>query len=331
MSKKIIIDEKCIGCGLCMKNSFVEETSDGKAKAIGAGILLVEQIEQASEAAEECPANAIRLEEVSGRSKEEVEKFLDSEPKSLKLPVPAKEKFKFDTSKVNIEIPNDTGNEYDYSYSNYKKAIEAAREVIRKNMFGNREGIVQDIIGSYLTENFSGYVDYKDSENNFFYSANKQAQEILDKMIGEVMMVNSDIEIPENVRTISLRPDGNKDAIGVGALTGGLMNAASYIIAELSDNCYSLQSYAEDADWDDTETYVTGAFGREKVVMKYCYKDIRNAYRSIAKDICSALGWGFDENVVKPAYDNMQYIIETYERKLINELEEKAEKLKQLL
>lgn len=331
MNKKIIINEQCIGCGLCLDNTFIEETMDGKAKASGAGVLSSEQIEQACEAAEQCPANAIIIQEISAKSKEEIGKILDSKPESLKLSVPPKSNFKFDASKVDIPIPNNTGHEYDYRYSNYKQAIDAAKEVIRKNMFGNRIGIVQDIIGSYLTENFSSYVDYKESESNFFYSANNQAQKILNIMVGEVQGANPDISIPENLKTISTRPTHKKDDLGVGALTGGLLNTASYIIDELSDSCYSLQSYAEDADWDEMDTYTTGAFGREKVVTKYCYKGIYDAYRSIAKDIRSALGWSFEENVVNHAYDSMQYIIGQYEKKLISELKEKAGQLKGLL
>lgn len=331
MGKKIVISEKCVGCGICMENSFVEETPDGKAKAAGAGILLPEQVGQASDAAQNCPANAISIEDISQKSKTEVEALLDSEPGTLKLSVPSKEEFKFDVSKVNIELPYDTGNEYDYRYSSYKEAIGAAREVIRRNMFGNREGIVQDIIGNYLIENFSGYVDYKESDSNFFYSANRQAQGILDKMVGEVMAAKPDAVIPENIKTISSLPDGDRNARGVGALAGGLMNTAGYILSELSGSNYSLQSYAEDADWDDTETYEKGAFGREKTVTKYCYKNIRDAYQSIAKDICSALGWSFDEQVVNPAYDNMKYIVESYEKRLTDELREKAKRLKELL
>lgn len=331
MNKKIIINEKCIGCGLCLNNTFIDETIDGKAKPSGAGVLSSEQIEQAYEIVEKCPVKAIIIEEISIKNKKEIEKFLDSKPESLKLPVPPKSNFKFDASEVYIPIPSNTGREYDYQYTSSKKAIEAAKEVIRKNMFGNRVGIVQDIIGNYLTENFSSYVDYKESESNFFYSANHQAQNILDMMVGEVLGANPDIAIPENLKTISTRPTNKKDDLGVGALTGGLLNTAPRIIDELSDSCYSLQSYAEDADWDDMETYTTGAFGKEKIVNKYCYTGIYNAYQSIANDIRSALGWSFEENVIDHAYDSMQYIIGQYEKKLIEELKEKARQLKGLL
>lgn len=251
-------------------------------------------------------------------------------PSELKLPVPSPKDFPFNAKDVYIPTPCDTGREYDYRYSSYKQAVEAAKDVIRKNMFSNRIGIVQDIIGEYLSANFGRYVDYKESEINFYYTANKKAQEILDKMVGEVSAVCSG-SIPDNLKTIESRPKGDKDALGVGALTGGLLSAASYIIGELSGDLYSLQSYAEDVDWDDMDTYTTGAFGREKIVTKYCYQNVNAAYQDMANDIRSALGWSFEEKVIEPACNNTKYIIEKYEKQLIQELKEKAEKLKKLL
>lgn len=330
MNKKIKINEQCNGCGLCLGCDFIEETSTGKAKAAGAGILRENQIENAGEMVEACPEKAILLEDIAVRSKEEIERRLDGMPLELKLSIPEPKDFPFDAEKVDIPLPYDTGNEYDYRYSSYSQAIDAARDVIRRNMFSNRTGIVQDIIGGFLSANFGCYVDYKETEGNFYYAANAKAQEILDKMVGEVAAVDPTV-VPAELKKIQTRPKGDKDARGVGALTGGLLSAAPYIIDELSGDLYSLQSYAEDADWDDMDMETTGAFGREKTVTKYCYKGISDAYRSIAKDLRSALGWSFREMVIEPACDHTKYIIEKYEEELIRELKQKADKLKKLL
>jgi iron-sulfur cluster repair protein YtfE (RIC family) len=58
---------------------------------------------------------------------------------------------------------------------------------------------------------------------------------------------------------------------------------------------------------------------------------VRSAYEDIASDIRSALGWSFDDKVIKPAYNAVEYIINKYQDKLKEELKEKAEQLKRLL
>lgn len=334
MNKKIIINENCNGCGLCMTYDFVEETSDGRAKAVGAGILLQDQLEGADEAVKSCPQQAILLEEVVSKSKEEIVKILNSMPTELKLTVPVPKDFPFNAQEIEIPTPYYTGDEYEYKYSSSRQARDAAKEVIRKNMYSGRTGLVQDVIGQFLAANFGSYVEYKESESNFYYSANKKAQVILDKMIGEVSKSNSG-SVSEDLKIIVSRPKIDKYSsagMAIEALTGGLLNAANGIISELSgDNLYSLQSYADDADWDDMEVYTTGAFGRDKMVTKYCYRDIWRAYESIAKDIKSALGWSFNEKVIEPACRFTKNIVENYEKQLIEELKGKAERLKQLL
>lgn len=331
MSKKIAVNEKCIGCGLCLSAAFMEEDSDGNARTVGMGILTAEQEEEAKTLMGNCPGNAITIENLVQKDKNEIIQILDNKPSELKLTVPPKETFSFDAKSVVINLPADTGNEYQYEYSSYKKALEAGRDVIYKNMFSNRIGIVQDIIGDYLTKNFHGYTDYKEVESNFYYAANMQAKKILDEMIGEVSASMPDIVIPDSLKTISTRPSGDRNGLGVGALTGGLLNVAGDILDELSGKSYSLDSYMEDLNYDDMETYTTGAFGKQKTVEKYCFQDVRSAYEDIASDIRSALGWSFDDKVIKPAYNAVEYITNKYQDKLKEELKEKAEQLKRLL
>jgi ferredoxin len=331
MSKKIAVNEQCIGCGLCLSSSFLEEDSDGNAKAVGMGILTLEQEQEAKELMKNCPGNAIILEDFAQKNKNDLIQLLDNKPSEFQLEVPPKETFSFDAKSVVIALPLDTGNEYQYEYSSYKKALEAGKEVIRKNMFSNRVGIVQDIIGDYLTRNFHGYIEYKEVESNFYYAANLQAQKILNEMIGELSGSMPDTAIPDRLKEISTRPHEDKNGFGLGALSGGLMNVAGDIVGELSGKSYSLDSYADDLDYESMETYTTGAFGKQKTVEKYCYTGVRKAYEDIAGDIRSALSWGFDDNVIKPSYDSVEYITGQYEKKLKEELKEKAEQLKKLL
>ena len=202
MSMKISVSEKCVGCGLCMENEFIDEKTDGKARAAGSGVISAEQEEIARKVAEECPAKAIILSAVVSKEKDEVIKILDNKAQSLKLTLPPKTNYKFDAKDVYIELPFETGDEYDYKYSSYRQALDAGQNVIRKYMFGNRVGIVQDIIGNYLAENFTSYVDYNEVESNFYYAANCQAQKILDDMIGEVLAANPIADIAEGVKWI---------------------------------------------------------------------------------------------------------------------------------
>lgn len=330
MAKKISINKKCNGCGLCFESDYVEENEEGMAKIKGTGIISGNDEDEVNSLLMDCPVHAIVLTEYVAKNKQETMDEINNICDSFKLDHPVLSDFKFDADSVEIPLPYDTGNEYDYVYSNEKKAIEAAEEVIRKNMYNNRVGIVQNVISEYLGRYCGGYTEYSETLSNFYYSANQKAQEILLGMAAEIEQYDTDIQISDNLKSIDTRPSLSHN-MEVDSIKGALVLSAQRILDEFSGSGYTLRDYALDADTDDMDVLVTGKFGREKEVSMYCYRDIRSAYESIAKDIKSALKCEFPYVIVDRVYQIVCGLIDKYEQDLHKELDSKRKELLQLI
>lgn len=89
MSKKIIVIDKCIGCGTCFSlGNFTKETSEGKAEVNGSGIIDGDEIRAFEKIMAECPSNALKLESVSQKSKADIEKFIKDNIENFKFNMP---------------------------------------------------------------------------------------------------------------------------------------------------------------------------------------------------------------------------------------------------
>lgn len=327
MSKKIIIDKsKCIACGLCTTSQYIEELSDGKVEPKGSGVLPFHEEAAFQEIIENCPENAIILQETVSKSPDEIIKLMHKKISEFSLPIPQEKDFNFEDKYINIclpFIPDKYG-----EYSTYQKAKSAAKEAIDRAMFSKRKSIVQDIINNYRIDKLSPYYDYTESENNFFYSANKKAQTLLKEFISEIQATNKNITVPENLLIFQSRSPSAKKSYEMLWIKELILDQAGPIISELSDSCYSLSSYVDYCDINDSEEPDgTNLFGNTKWKRKYGYSNASSALKEIANDIKSACHWADNERIVEPAYTKVKHIIEEYTQTLQKELQNKADEL----
>ncbi len=322
--KRIKISEKCMACGLCLCNKYIMETEEGKAKVEGAGIVEKKDINAIEELVANCPARAISLSTVQTISKEQLLKKLDQRIEQFSLAVPEREELEYDTDKANISIPYGISGEHQYKYSSYNKAKAALRAGLNQALFSRRKELVQEVISQYQSEVLYDYIEYKETKNNFYYNANKKAQNVLEQMIVDVKSCNPDIK---NLNlTIQTRPN-KRELSEIEELSEYILYTANPIVNDLSDSVYSLDSYVDYADIDEMDTYEEGFRGRMKEVTKYCFTDTYKALEEMKKDIQSTLKWNFSEKTVELAYDSVKLIVRDYGKMLKRELEEKKDSL----
>lgn len=79
--KRVIIGEKCIGCGICLHNKkYIEETTDGIARAIPGMMVTDKDLPDLEEIERICPIHELHL---SPLKKETVDSRVLSESKDL--------------------------------------------------------------------------------------------------------------------------------------------------------------------------------------------------------------------------------------------------------
>lgn len=79
--KRVIIGEKCIGCGICLHNKkYIEETTDGIARAIPGMMVTDKDIPDLEEIERICPIHELHL---SPLKKETADSRVLSESKDL--------------------------------------------------------------------------------------------------------------------------------------------------------------------------------------------------------------------------------------------------------
>lgn len=332
MAQKIIVSSGCIACGLCIGSPYIEETPEGTAVPKGSGILPDKEEMEFLKLLEGCPAKAISLETMKVKSKDGIIQYMNQTAAAFQLQEPSKEQLAFDEKNIVIPIPEYVKGEQTDMFSNYNRAKEAASDAVNRAMFSQRKTIIQNIINNYRIDKLMGYYEYKEAKDNFYYSANKTAQKLLDDWIREIQINHADIEIPEKVLLIQTRPVIKGD-FGVEIIRDYLLSWADSILSEMSGNGYRLSDYALNCDIDDTEVYEgTGMFGREKYVTKYYFKHTRAAFEEIAQDIRRACVSSFEEHIIDSGvWGIVKNIVEAYSKKLQEELKYKANELQRFL
>lgn len=331
MAKKIVVLPGCIACGLCTASEYMEEKPDGTVVAKGGAVLSEREEAAFQKVMEECPAKVLSLESVVSKSRNEVISKIDKEAESFVISVPPKSSIAFDERYIQIHAPGGVPGEYAYDYSSYNRAKDAAKQAIDRAFYSQRRTAVQNVINDYRIDKLSGYYDYKETANNFYYQANQTAQKLLENWIQEIRLCKPGVTISEELRTIQARPNLRRNYV-VQGIESDLLQFADSILAELSDSVYSLSSYVDYCDIDSDEVYAgEGMFGISKYVTKYCFSNTSEAFREMEKDLRWACQSSFSEKVVDQAYSYVKVIAEGYSKALKEELKNKAGELKKLL
>jgi hypothetical protein len=331
MAKKIIVLPGCMACGLCTVSSYIEEKPDGTVVPKGGVVLQDEEVSVFQQFVNECPARVLQLETVTSKTKQAIIAQMEQEAETFAFPIPTKESVSFEKEKIKIEVPSIVYGEYHYDYSSYNRAKEAAKQAIDSAFYSQRKTAVQNVINRYQIEKLSPYYDYKETADNFYYSANQKAQKKLDQWVQEILLYKPGITISEQLLKIQTRPDSTLKYY-LSFIKTDILSFAGSILAELSDSVYSLSSYVDYCDIDSEEVYAgEGMFGRTKYVTKYCFSNTSEAFREMKKDLEGECRSSFDEKIVTQAYSVVKVLAEQYSKNLKEELKGKIGELKKLL
>lgn len=325
MSKKIKVSSACIACGMCLVSPYIEELSDGKVRPKATGILPDEDEAGFLKILNDCPAKAISLEKTVKKNKEQIIAEAEKKITAFSLSAPTKKELAYDKKYADFPVPGFVRGEERPEYSSYSSAKSAAKEAINQAMFSQRGTIMRNIVNNYCMDKLAPYTRYDETDKNFFYSANKKAESILEEIAGELQSLNPQKKIPEYMLKIQSRPDTSKDW-EIKSLKEDILYQSDVIISrEMQGEYYTLASYADNCDIDSQEIYAgKGMFGREKYVDKYYFSKTKLAFEEIARDIRSACDGAFNDVIVDEfALGMTKSLVERYEKRLKDELNKK--------
>lgn len=327
MSKKIKVNENCIACGMCLVSPFMEELPDGKAQAKGTGVLPADKESEFGKVINDCPAHAISLENAAQKSKAQI--LADAEKKiaAFHLHVPDCKELGYDKKYADFSVPVYAPGENQAKYSSYNQAKSAAEDAINQVMFSQKSMIVRNIVNNYCMDKLAPYTRYEEMDRNFYYSANKEAEQILKEIAGELQAVSPYASISGEMLKIKSRPDLSKD-YEIKVLKEDLLYQSDVIISrEMQGEYYQLSFYVQDCDIDSEEVYAgRGLFGGDKYVDKYYFYNTKAAFEEIAKDLRSACDGSFNDVIVDGcALSMVKSLVEKYEKRLKEELHRKVQ------
>lgn len=332
MSKKILVDSRCSGCGLCFGNPYLEEMPDGKAKVKGLGILAENDETSFKKVADMCPVNALSVLTIQAKTRDEIKKLAQQKIESFSLHRPTLDELKYDCSKISFPVPTYAVGQDRPQYSSYNSAKRAAEQAIDQAMFSQRGVIIKNIINDFIIEKLTPYIRYDEIDSNFYYASNRKAKQILTGIASEMKNSNPNVHITEELLKIETRPEEKKSWIRT--LTEDILYLSDVIISrEMSGSYYRLSDYADYCDIDSEEVYAgTTLFGNDKYVDKWYFSKTRSAFEELAKDIRKACDYSFNDVVVKEfAVGITKSLVDEYERKLKDELKKKIDMLNSYL
>ncbi len=181
--KRVIIGEKCIGCGICLHNKkYIEETTDGIARAIPGMMVTDKDLPDLEEIERICPIHELHLSplkketadsRVLSESKERLLEEMRDFRDHFKLKRP---EFHPDPGYDITDLPLD----YDYpeeTFSSWDDADEALRKCFKNHVYDEdiRSMMTRQILARYKAERLSAYYLPADNPWSYFYEYNKKS------------------------------------------------------------------------------------------------------------------------------------------------------------
>lgn len=189
---KVVISDKCVACGICYNSTdLLFEQKDGKAGVKGSNILSDEQIKELKQIAQECPENAILIENISmvkSSGKEglkELKSLIEKNVMNFKINYPPKEEFTFDDNQYSLpSISSSKEGEYDYK-SEYAAETAGAKE-FQRLCYSQIYDFVKYLLNAFSTRKTEKYSKYEKDESNFAFQLEKQANNMLSEICAEL-------------------------------------------------------------------------------------------------------------------------------------------------
>lgn len=333
ISHTLLIDtNKCIACGTCFTiSNYIAETPDGKAIPKGTGMIPADAEHEIKNVISSCPVHIISLQAVKALCVSDLRQMIQTELRDFTVDRIDRSTLKFDTDAIYIPMAF-SPKQYQYDYSSYNRAKNAAGDEINRLMFSQRKSIIQDVLVQYKTQKLRPYYQYEQTNDNFFFQLECNAKTILMRIIDQIKIYKPDLSIPSNLLDLSVRPDKNDSFILIFTQNWFEESNSTRVLNELSGEYYTLNYYANLCDIDDMEMYTgTGLFGHEKYENKYAFKNLDCSFQELANDIKNACVSVISHESLDEACDMVSAIVENYSKKVKSVLNEKAQILESLL
>ena len=320
--KKLIVNEKCVGCGSCLGlgYEFLGSSQDGNI-VVKENTVLSENSQEYLNLKKVCPVDVFELEAFGDVRQQFITEF--EKLKYYTAKHPKKESLKFQKEEYCIPIPSAVG-EYKYEYSSESSAKNAARTEFDRKMYSKIDTLILKIITEYRVKYLQKY--YIKEDDGFFSICNKEISEILNNLVNILKLVNPSIEFPAGFSDVKVYPD--KDFVWKMLNKGELMSdeMIQVVKSEFYSNSYSsLSSY--ESYWDIEEREVadgTDWRGNTKYKDKFCYCNMREAFKELAKDILNSCYY-VDNRIEDRAIELISGMIDVYNEQLQVELASKIE------
>lgn len=309
------ISEKCVQCGSCLglDYDFICSKEDGTI-VVKDVTYLGEDSNEYNELVEVCPANAFELivdSNVNSKDAKIINKV--NELRNFKgIIFPSKSDVKFNSNDYTIEIPSAHG-EHRYEYSSDKAAENAAMQEFQRGMYSQIDNIILKVLTEYRVKIVKKYYS---KENSVYESCNRELSEKLSS-------INSLLGNCFNKEFCEFNYYPESDAVWK-MLSKGELISDEMISFVKSEYDYSPSNYDCKWDTDDMEVSAGTDFrGNTKYKDKYCYKNVREAYIELAKDLKASMGYAA-ERIEERTCELLRGLIEVYNAELQKTLDEKV-------
>ena len=321
-STNLKINKNCNQCGSCLGcgYSFLSADTEGSIIVEPGTVLSVEGPE-VKILQEICPVEAFEIREDIDKSKI-LSELIQKLKEHSALAIPTKEDVKFNKDEYYIPIPSASG-EYRYEYSSDSAAERAALHEFERTMYSKVDNIFLNIITEYRTRKIKPYYVGNIDQGSIYAKNNQEVSKLL-KGINNVLgnKLSADFSV------VNILPEN--DILGLWKmLNRGELIAEDFISTAKQSFDYTSSSYDFKWNTDYMEVYEgTDWRGNSKYKDKYCYKDIRNAFEELAKDILFCCGLA-DSDIEERALDKVSCLVELYNKKLKELIDKKLQQIEQ--
>lgn len=306
--KKIIINEKCNGCGMCIVKCprCFEENADGDTQVIN-GVFADETDKVLSEVIAQCPVNAISFGESVDKNKLIQEELNKLKELAEGITVNREDIAFTDNYCVVTTFPYIGSSGYDYSSSS--SAERAGMSEFKNRAWPCIDDKILDCITTYRVNIIKPY--YSTDERSVYTQFNKKVIDVLTALANIV----GKGDLPSDFCNVDVYPE--RDTVWK-MLEKGEIIGSNFIGIVRREFSYSPSNYESNIDWDDMEDYR----GRDK----YCYR-AQDAVEELRRDVQNAVRWARSD-IEDGALGYVKGIVNSYNRNLKICLEKKIAEIK---
>lgn len=317
------ISDKCVQCGSCLASGCDFLTSDCNGDIeVALGTILYEDSEEFMNLRNVCPVNAFVLDKTLDDKK--IICALLQKLKNIKgCPHIKREEVPFEITADNIGIPLSRGASA-YIYSSEGSALNAAEDEFYRNMFEGKDKFILKVITQYRSRFIGPYYAKELINGSIFAFFNGEVEKILHALRGVI----GNEYLSDDFETFSIYPDNSTEWKML--VKGELMSdeMVTYILADFD---YSVRDYSHlwNIDYCDRPNG-KDFWGNYKFETKYCYKNIRDAYRELAKDLVTCCNRS-KSYVEDRACEVINWLVDDYNKLLMPLLEEKIKIIENII